>query len=76
MVKPELQGRKVQLRSSQTKFPSEDLSLNVIRCSTYGQGFLNRSIIQLLHCLGIEKEYFIQKQREAKELVNVERVKE
>ena len=76
MVKPELQGRKVQLRNSQTKFPSEDLSLNVIRCSTYGQGFLNRSIIQLLHSLGIEKEYFIQKQREAKELVNVERVKE
>ena len=36
MVKPELQGRMVQLRDSQTKFPSDDLTLNVIRCSTYG----------------------------------------
>ena len=61
MVKPELEGYKVQLRNSQTKFPSKDLSLNVIRCSTYSQGFLNRSIIQLLHCLGIETEYFIFK---------------
>ena len=37
---------------------------------------MNRSIIQLLHCLGIEKDYFIDKQRQAKELIDVDIVKE
>lgn len=36
MEKKELQGEQVQLRNSQTKFPSDDLTLNVIRCSTFG----------------------------------------
>ena len=32
----------VILRESQIKFPSNDLSLNVVRCGTYSQGYLNR----------------------------------
>ena len=36
MVKDELEGKHIQLRKSQIKFPSDDLTLNVIRCSTYG----------------------------------------
>ena len=63
------------LRNSQTKFPSDDLTLNVIRCSTFGQGFLNRSIILLLHSLGVEIPYFLEKQRQAKDLIDVEKVK-
>jgi len=59
MVKKELEGRQIQLRNSQTKFPSNDLSFNVIRCSTFGQGYLNRSIILLLKCIGVSDDYFI-----------------
>ena len=75
MEKKGLPGRMVQLRDSQTKFPSEDLSLNVIRCSTFGQGFLNRSIILLLSSLGVNDDFFLKKQRDAKDLVNVDKVK-
>ena len=75
MEKQGLEGRQVQLRNSQTKFPSDDLTLNVIRCSTFGQGFLNRSIILLLNSLGVDQEFFLRKQRQATDLVDVEQVK-
>ena len=62
MVRPGLEGPiQVQLRDSQIKFPSPDLSLNIIRMATFSQGFLNRQIITLLHCLGVPEEYFIMK---------------
>jgi hypothetical protein len=32
----------VKLRKSQVKFPSTDLSFNVVRGATFSQGFLNR----------------------------------
>ena len=76
MVKQELPGRMIQLRDSQIKFQSEDLTFNVIRCSTYGQGFFNRSLILLLSCLGVPDEYFLKKQRQAKSLVDMQSVKE
>ena len=41
---------KVLLRPSQVKFPSENFTLDIIRCATFSQGFLNRQIITLLHC--------------------------
>ena len=63
MVKNELEGRQIQLRKSQTKFSSDDLSFNVIRCSTFGQGYLNRSLIILLSSLGVPDDYFMRKQR-------------
>ena len=77
MVKPDedmLMGErtlKVRLRESQLKFPSEDLSLNVVRCATYSQGFLNRQLIVLLSCLGVPDNVFLDLQREAKELASV-----
>jgi len=70
-VNPRLQGLQVQLRSSQIKFPSNDLSFNVIRCSTYSLGFLNRQMIILLHCLGVPEEFFIERQRQALQFLNV-----
>mmetsp|Transcript_15834 Transcript_15834/g.21430 ORF Transcript_15834/g.21430 Transcript_15834/m.21430 type:complete len:183 (+) Transcript_15834:1280-1828(+) len=76
MVKPELEGDQVQLRNSQIKFESKDLSLNVIRCSTFSKGFFNRSLVLLLTCLGVPAHYFLKKQREAKELVNAQMIKE
>jgi len=76
MVKKELEGRQIHLRKSQTKFPSEDLTFNVIRCSTFGQGYLNRSIILLLNCLGVSDDYFISKQRQAKQLVDLDSVRD
>ena len=63
MVKNELEGRQIRLRKSQTKFSSDDLSFNVIRCSTFGQGYLNRSLIILLSSLGVPDDYFMRKQR-------------
>jgi hypothetical protein len=65
MVKDLPSPYKVQMRDSQIKFPSEDLSFNVIRCGTFSQGFLNRQVITLLYCLGVPESYFIDKQREA-----------
>ena len=66
----------VQLRKSQIKFPSDDYSLNIIRCSTYGQGYLNRSIILLLNSIGVDEEFFLKKQRQAIELTDLEKVRE
>ena len=64
------------MRKSQIKFQSQDLTLNVIRCSTFGQGYFNRSLILLLSCLGVPDPYFLQKQRQATELVDARAIKE
>jgi hypothetical protein len=56
-----LENKAVLLRESQIKFPSKNLSLDIVRCATYSQGFLNRQIIILLNCLGVPKEYFMKK---------------
>lgn len=50
---------KVQLRPSQIKFESKHLTLEVIRTSTYIQGYLNRQIITLLSALGVKDEVFM-----------------
>lgn len=71
MCNPELKGRVVQLRASQVKFVSDDLSLNVVRCSTISQGYLNRQIIILLQSLGVPEQIFIDYQRKAKEYASV-----
>ena len=36
---------------------------------------MNRSIILLLHSLGVETDFFLEKQRQAKDLIDVELVK-
>lgn len=74
MVKPELEGRCIQLRKSQIKFDSRDLSFNVIRCSTFSVGFFNRSLVLLLTCLGVPDHYFLRKQRLAKQLVDANEI--
>ena len=50
----------VSLRTSQVKFEAEDLTFNVIRASTFGQGYLNRQLIMLLYCLGVPESYFME----------------
>ena len=64
-------GRKydIRLRESQIKFPSNDLTFNVVRCATYSQGYLNRQLIILLSCLGVPDQIFIDLQRKAKQHV-------
>ena len=63
---------KVLLRPSQVKFPSENFTLDIIRCATFSQGFLNRQIITLLHCQGVPAEFFLSKQSAAKEFLSIE----
>ncbi len=50
MYDNKLKGRKVQIRPSQKKFASPDTQLEVIRCATYSQGYLNRQVIMLMSC--------------------------
>jgi len=45
-----LKGKKIQFRESQEKFKSPDMQLEVIRCATYSQGYLNRQVIMLMSC--------------------------
>jgi hypothetical protein len=64
----------VLLRNSQVKFPSVNLSLDIVRCATFSQGYLNRQIIMLLHCLGVPIEFFLRKQQIAKQHVQLESI--
>jgi RNA-dependent RNA polymerase len=41
MLKPALKGRLIEIRKSMVKFTSEQSQLEVIRCSTFSQGYLN-----------------------------------
>eukprot|EP00347_Sterkiella_histriomuscorum_P000757 403374620 len=74
MLKPDLDGRKVQLRKSQIKFACENWGLEVIRCSTFSQGYLNRQVILLLSCLGVDDNVFLSHLHTALENLNVEKV--
>lgn len=46
----------------------------MIRCATYGLGYLNRQIITMLYCLGVPESYFIKMQRKAKEYASVNNI--
>lgn len=70
MYDPELFGKVVQIRPSQKKFESEDKNLEVIRCATYSQGFLNRQIIMLMSCQGVPDEVFLGKLHQATKRLN------
>ncbi|TNV86912.1 hypothetical protein FGO68_gene10314 [Halteria grandinella] len=48
----------VELRPSQLKFETTDYPLEVIRCATFSQGYLNRQVILLLSNLGVPDEVF------------------
>lgn len=47
------------------KFKSENRTLEVIRCATFSQGFLNRQVIMLMSCQGVTDEIFMEKLRKA-----------
>lgn len=61
---------KVQLRPSQTKFESNHLTLEVLRSSTYSNGYLNRQAITILSCLGIKDDVFMEFMNEMVQNVN------
>lgn len=50
--------RIVERRKSQIKFESKDNFLEVIRCSTFSQGYYNRQVILLLSTLGVPDNVF------------------
>ena len=50
MHDPNLKDRLIQIRPSQTKVNSKDTDLEIVRCATYSQGYLNRQIIMLMSC--------------------------
>lgn len=49
---------KVQLRHSQLKFKKGDWFLEIIRCATFSQGYLNRQVILLMNSLGVPDDVF------------------
>ena len=61
----------IMLRKSQVKFPSENLTLEVVRCATFSQGYLNKQVILLLHSLGVPVDYFMRKQHIAKQFFDL-----
>ncbi|PKS09207.1 hypothetical protein jhhlp_003821 [Lomentospora prolificans] len=58
-VWPEAKTREVHIRKSQAKFESEYNSLEIIRCSRFACATLNRQIITILSCLGVQTEVFL-----------------
>ena len=65
-----LKGKKVQIRPSQKKFESPDTQLEVIRCATYSQGYLNRQVIMLMSCQGVSDNVFEAKLDKALKRLN------
>lgn len=49
-------------------------SLNVIRCSTFSPGFLNRQFIIALSDLGVPEDYFLQKMNDSVENLHIEKL--
>jgi len=40
------------------KFQCDEFPLEVIRCATFSQGYLNRQVIMLLNALGVPDKVF------------------
>lgn len=64
----------IELRPSQMKFKSKDLFLEVIRCSTFSQGYLNRQIILLLSNLGVPDSVFERHLNQAMKSLDIDAV--
>ena len=56
------------------KFKSQDRYLEVIRASTFSQGYLNRQVILLLSTLGVPDEVFVGHLNEALKSLDVKAV--
>ncbi|CDW76328.1 rna-dependent rna polymerase [Stylonychia lemnae] len=54
-----LEGRIIEVRDSQKKFECNSWDLEVIRCSTFSQGYLNRQVILLLSSLQVSDKVFL-----------------
>ncbi|CDW74505.1 rna-directed rna polymerase [Stylonychia lemnae] len=74
--KNKLQGDMVEIRPSQIKFKCDQWDLEVIRCATFSQGYLNRQVILLLNCLGVPEDIFISLQKQQLENLDVNKVME
>lgn len=48
----------------------------MIRCAKFSQGFLNRHIVILLHCIGVPSQFFLSAQKRAIEMYTPERVRQ
>jgi hypothetical protein len=61
VCKPSLgqENRIVELRPSMIKFKSPEYPLEVVRGSTFTQGYLNRQVILLMNCLGVPDDVFM-----------------
>lgn len=66
----------IELRPSQVKFESKNISLDVVKCATFTQGYFNRQIIILLHSLGVKVKYFEEKQKETLGFADISKFKE
>lgn len=63
MLSPDLPGESIKIRKSMKKVDDfgGDLALNVIRCSTYSLGHLNRQFVIHLSVLGAKESFFFDK---------------
>ncbi|KAJ4413019.1 hypothetical protein N0V82_008607 [Gnomoniopsis sp. IMI 355080] len=60
VVWPDVPANEVHIRPSQEKFKAPYNGLETIKVSTYSQATLNRQIIPILSCLGVEDQVFME----------------
>ncbi|KAI8053420.1 RNA dependent RNA polymerase-domain-containing protein [Syncephalis plumigaleata] len=60
----------IEYRESQRKFNSDHRALEVIRTANYTAGALNRQIIVLLTCLGVDGNIILNRMREMMDRIN------
>lgn len=60
VVWPDVPANEVHIRPSQEKFKAPYNGLETIKVSSYSQATLNRQIIPLLSCLGVEDRFFLE----------------
>ena len=74
MYKPTLKGKTIELRKSMIKFECDEYPLEIIRGSTFSQGYLNRQVILLTSCIGVPDEVFLNLLDEALKNLNINNV--
>jgi len=72
-VDPTLPGLQIQLRKSMIKFNASNRSLDIIRCSTFSNAFLNRQVILILNAMGVKEETLLTFQEEYKNSIDPDR---
>lgn len=64
-IDPQAKFRELHLRPSQRKFESPSKGLEIIRYSSFATATLNRQLIVILKCLGVEDQVFLDKLEDA-----------